>query len=250
LTASNQIGGDGQPIDLEDLKRAARIETDSTSLARALVCVSQLDASVFEANTGKPTFLAAHSLKVDPGPRSFEERSGVLFFGALSNLKSPNVAGIDWLVDEVWPLISSELRNSNPLRIAGQVLPSLAKKWSKNGIEVLGLVPDLGSLANNQRIFIAPTRNAQGIPIKVLEAASYGIPSVITAILAQQLQWQNEREALIANSPSDFASAIERLLIDEHLWQKLRLNATQSVRKLCDPGAFDQSVLAAIDSVR
>lgn len=249
LTTSNLLGGGGDKIDLEQLKAISKRETDLTELASAIVCVSELDASVFQTNTNKPTFVAAHSLEAKPGSKPFEERHGVLFFGALTNIKSPNVEGMEWFLTEVWPLISDDLKASNPMGIAGQILPSLARKWTQRHVEVLGLVPDLYSLANQYRVFIAPTRRAQGIPIKVLEAASYGLPSVITPILAQQLQWKDGREALIASTPQLFADRVSELLINESLWRGIRNEASVAVTKTCDPAAFDQSVLGAIDLV-
>jgi glycosyltransferase involved in cell wall biosynthesis len=247
LVASNALGNEGAAIDIAELQQAARPETDATHLASAIVSVSELDRGVFVENTQKPTFIASHSLEIKEGQSPFDDRRGVLFFGALSNVKSPNVNGLDWFIQEVWPLMPAVLQREHPLTVAGQVLPSLTKKWQAQGVEVLGLVADLSGLADGKRAFVAPTRRAQGIPIKALEAASYGLPMVMTAILAQQLNWRNEEQALVASNPQEFADALTRLLTEEALWKSLHKEAAASVAKICDPEKFNENVLAALN---
>jgi glycosyltransferase involved in cell wall biosynthesis len=249
LTTANRVSTDGQEISITELQENAQDETSLTDIAQAVVCVSPLDRSAFSALTNKPTFIATHSLPIRPTNNDFESRRGVLFFGALTNLKSPNVESLKWFINEVWPKLPAQFRSKNPLQIAGQILPSLAKEWAREDIKVLGLVPNLWELANQAKLFVAPTRRAQGVPIKVLEAASFGLPSVVTPVLAQQLQWTAQKQALVAHDPSDFAKAITYLSTDETTWSAIRTSALTSAAQFCDPQSFDQAVLDAINAV-
>ena len=245
LVTANQLASRGQAVSQEDLGVAARDEVALTSIAQAIVCVSPLDQAAFKANTNKPVFVAAHALARKPTSEDFSSRQGLLFFGALTNLNSPNVESLEWFLVNVWQKMPQDFRDSNPFRIVGQILPSLAKKWKKPDVEVVGLVQDLWQEANHAKVFVAPTQRAQGIPIKVLEAASLGLPSIITPVLAQQLQWTNNVEALVASDPKEFADAIESLSSDEKLWQKIRENAMHAAERICNPNDFKKAVLDA-----
>ena len=55
------------------------------------------------------------------------------------------------------------------------------------GVTCLGPVPDLTDEYARARVFIAPTRFAAGIPFKVHEALSYGLPVVGSRLISEQL---------------------------------------------------------------
>jgi glycosyltransferase involved in cell wall biosynthesis len=93
-------------------------------------------------------------------------------------------------------------------------------------------VSDLAALYDAGRIFVAPTRYAAGVPYKVHEAASCGIPVVATELLRRQLGWVGGRDlvSVDAGDPTAFADAVVRLYRDAGLWQTLRDNALERVR--------------------
>ena len=80
-------------------------------------------------------------------------------------------------------------------------------------------------------MFVAPTRYAAGISLKVIEAAARGVPIVCTALVAQQLGWIGGIDVLTADTPTDFASAIASLYADRELWLRLRESALKRVMK-------------------
>jgi glycosyltransferase involved in cell wall biosynthesis len=104
----------------------------------------------------------------------------------------------------------------------------------------LGAVPDLSQVYSQARVFVAPTRFAAGIPLKVIEAAARGLPSVVTPLLAEQLGWRHEGEVLVAATPEAFADQCMRLHEDEALWERLREGALRRVARDFDPALFDQ----------
>jgi glycosyltransferase involved in cell wall biosynthesis len=99
------------------------------------------------------------------------------------------------------------------------------------------------------RVFVAPTRFAAGIPLKVYDAAAHGVPTVITPILARGIGWMHERDTLIAATPEEFAIACFRLHEDRNLWEKIRVSAFERVRADCSAAHFDQTVAAVLNSI-
>ena len=94
-------------------------------------------------------------------------------------------------------------------------------------------------------MFVAPTRFAAGIPNKVIETASHGLPFVTTPILALPLGWQSKSFCRTATTPSQFARASVELAADDNLWHETRTEMLASVRR--DFG--DESFHEAIDRV-
>ena len=136
----------------------------------------------------------------------------MLFVGAIHQVDSPNYDGLMWFVREVLPLIEQELGWETRLTVAGYIGPevSLEQLRQHPRITLRGTVSDLEALYNAGRIFVAPTRYAAGVPYKVHQAASCGIPVVATELLRRQLGWIGGRDlvAVDAGDPAAFAHAV------------------------------------------
>jgi glycosyltransferase involved in cell wall biosynthesis len=116
-------------------------------------------------------------------------------------------------------------------------------------MDILGAVPDLAEVYNRARVFVAPTRFAAGIPLKVYDAAANGIPIVLTPLLASQLGWTHDHEALVAETPQAFADACCTLHEDEVLWERIRANAMARVAEDCSAERFDRTLTNLISDI-
>jgi len=97
-------------------------------------------------------------------------------------------------------------------------------------LQLHGELSDVTPLYNAARLFVAPTRFAAGTPYKIYEAASCGLPCVVSALLAGQLGWgAAEILAAPAEDPALFAQAIAHLYRDEALWLRLREGALMRI---------------------
>ena len=175
-----------------------------------------------------------HWREPQPTPRAYADRAGMLFLGAIHQPDSPNRDALAWLVREVLPLVEQSLGWETRLTVAGYVDPAIAlDAYGKHPrITLRGMVEDVAPLYDAHRIFVAPTRYAAGLPYKVHEAASYGLPVVASDLLCRQLGWQSGREMIAADTadPAEFARRIVALYQDPTLWQTLRDNALERVR--------------------
>jgi len=181
-----------------------------------------------------------HCLSIELTENSFEERENILFIGAIHEENSPNADSIIWFVEEIFPEIKNRLETDPKLLIVGlnksDKVADLAKRYQS--VELVGQVEDLSMYYNQARIFIAPTRFAAGIPMKVHHAASRGLPIVATSLIASQVGWQDGEEILVADEPSIFAEQCVRLYTNAHLWEKLRSKALERIVRECSREAF------------
>jgi glycosyltransferase involved in cell wall biosynthesis len=93
-----------------------------------------------------------------------------------------------------------------------------------------GAHADLQGVFGSARLFVAPARFSAGIPLKVVTAASYGLPAAASTLLVRQLGWRTGREIVDAGeSAATFAAAVTRACSDEELWMSLQAGALARV---------------------
>jgi GT2 family glycosyltransferase/glycosyltransferase involved in cell wall biosynthesis len=168
--------------------------------------------------------------------RKAADRKGLLFVGAFPIPNSPNEKSITYFVREIWPHISSVLDCS--LTIVGGNPPESVRNLANDKIVVAGFIEDLKHLYENSRLFVVPHRYAAGIPLKALEAMSFGLPCVLSSIIAEQLDITDGDGALVGRDELDFAAKIIDLYTDEHIWNRVQKSAFRYLH-----ANFDRSVL-------
>lgn len=219
--------------------------------ADLIVTVSEAEARLFREFSlpGKNIRVLGHTAGApDATTTGFSDRDGLFFIGRLADEDSPNVDSIRWFLREVFPLIVARLPTTCTL--AGDCgAPSLSGLASPS-VRFLGPVENPAGHLDRSRVFIAPTRFAAGIPLKVIGAAARGLPVVCTPILAAQLGWTHEREALVADTPAGFADACVRLHTDAALWEHLRRRSGEHYARNFSPEAFAAQADAILADIR
>ena len=206
-----------------------------TNAANVITSVSKAEAVHFE-KTGKPTHVLSTTCAASPTEKAFDQRKGLLFVGPLRGDKDnphPNSDALIWFCEQVAPILRGQMGNDFQLKVAGLVERADLDRLSQGGVELLGMVPDLQELYNTSRIFIAPHRFAAGIPLKVIESATFGLPVVSSDLLAKQLGWRHQEEIVGADhdDAKAFAEACMTLYYDQQAWMTIRHGALQRVRE-------------------
>ncbi len=162
--------------------------------------------------------------------------------------QSPNEDAALFLCREVVPALRKLRQWDAGIVIAGARIPDHVRlAAAAQSVTCYSDVSDLTTLYDDARVFVAPTRYAAGIPLKVVEAAARGVPVVSTPLVASQLGWQTGREILAGAGPADLADAIARLWDDENLWQTIRASALERIAAEYDPVVFRSALQRAIE---
>ncbi len=218
-----------------DLEAAVRSELKHADICKTIVVVSEEEAASLRDLGWDSVAVIGHVRTPTPTPRPFAERTGMLFVGAIHLDASPNYDSLEWFVNNVLPIVEQTLGWQTRLTIVGYTAPgvSLAQFANHPRVTLRGSIGNIESIYNQHRIFIAPTRYAAGQPYKVYEAASFGVPVVATELLRRQMNWDDGRELLAADSddPEQFAKQLLALYQDEALWQQIRAGALDRLRR-------------------
>ncbi len=231
---------EGQELSKKEEDQLIKEELSLTENCDCVVSVSSLEGSEFSKYGCENVYVLSHAVEVAPTADDFDERSDILFVGAIHYLNSPNADSMIWFSRDILPLIQKSLGKEIKLIIAGLSCSDFRDRIDNDSVQFVGQVDDLTPLYNRARIFVAPTRFSAGIPLKVCEAAGFGLPTVATSLTGLQLGWNNERELLLADDPPSFAAACVRLYSDRSLWNQLRENMINRVSRDFSAKAFSE----------
>lgn len=228
----------GKKVSAAEVKMLIEAELKLAQNADTIIAVSEQERQHFlQAGFDSVTTLG-HTVALTPTAATFEERTGILFVGAIHDEKSPNADSLFWFVQEVLPRIQDQLGEDIRFAIAGFNKSQKLLSLQSDSVQILGKVEQLWELYNSSRIFVAPTRFAAGIPFKVHHAAAHGLPIVTTSLIAHQLGWQDRTEVLVGDDPKTFAQQCVQLYSHQPLWQQLREQALKRIETECSRSAF------------
>jgi glycosyltransferase involved in cell wall biosynthesis len=186
-----------------------RRELELLSDIDSVVCITQSDL-----NTLRGLGIIA-PMHVAPFGMEFGEYSEmdtvdhVFHFGSMD--WKPNVQGVKWLMEEVWP----KVRKSRPearLILAGRNMPADITSIAQCGIEVVGEVENAEEFLKRDGIMTLPVLSGSGMRIKAVEGMATGKPLVGTALGVCGLGLTDEEHAFIADTAELFALRLIQLL--------------------------------------
>jgi len=217
----------------KDAHRMMNEELDLINKSDLIITVSENEKAIISERTQLNNVTVwGHSIEVKEPQTPFDERKDILFVGGFLGIDSPNEDAIIYFSKEIFPKVE-EL--SCQLFIVGMNPPDSVRKLSSSSISVTGYVEDLRQYYESCRIFVVPHRYSAGIPWKLQEAMSYGIPSVISELTASQLALTDSKEVLIAKDTDEFIRKVIQLYQDKELWYQIQQNALNYIREACNP---------------
>ena len=121
----------------------------------------------------------------------------------------PNIEGVEWFLDEVWPRVLSEFPEVT-FTIAGRKIPAEIIERNERNVLVAGEVESANEFMLSKDIMIVPILAGSGIRVKIIEGMALGKVVITTSIGAEGLDVENGKNILIADTPEEFVAAIEK----------------------------------------
>jgi glycosyltransferase involved in cell wall biosynthesis len=196
------------PRDLNFLVRCGAEEAFYGRLADVNLLVSAADRKFMDTLNRLPernkviaNGVAMPGVSVPPP----KEANSLIFTGSMSY--PPNHRAALWLIEKVFPLLVQR----NPqvrLAIAGQEPSAALRAKAGPGIEVTGLVPNLGERIAQSQVYVAPLTSGSGFRNKIAEALANGTFVIGTPMAFDFLDDRLRAQLLTATTAEDFAQKI------------------------------------------
>lgn len=215
-------------------RRLVRFERTEYAACAGVVVVSQQDADLLHGQDPRLHPVVVPN-GVEPGPwqrpvGAVRERDLVVLTGALSY--PPNVDAARFAALEVLPRLHA-LRPTARLALVGRDPSPEVLALRSPRVEVTGTVPDLAPWLWRAGAYLCPMRTGTGIKNKLLEALAAGCPIVATPYATGGLSVRHDRDLLLAQDPDGLAAALDAVLGDAAVADRLsqaavRVAAAQS----------------------
>ncbi|MCG2784198.1 MAG: glycosyltransferase [Anaerolineae bacterium] len=213
----------------KNTENLAKQEMRLLEQADMVISVSSIEKeAMLQQSSQKNIEVWGHIQDIKENRIPFNQRHGILFLGSFfAGQGSPNEDAALYFAKDVFPKILEKL--DCKLYIVGANPTKAVKQLVSNKIEVTGYVENLEDYFYKCRVNVVPTRFAAGIPLKLLQVMSYGIPTVVSELIASQLVLSNHKEVLIAKNAMAFAEKTLLLYSNETLWTTISQNSFKFV---------------------
>jgi glycosyltransferase involved in cell wall biosynthesis len=212
------------------LRKLARFERETLRAVDAVSVVSAQEAHMVAA-VAPHTDQAVIPNGVDPAffdisrhPRPYR----VVSVGSLDWL--PNVEGLRWFLDEVWPSVL-EARPDATFHMVGRNPQRALLRQVCRGVSVAGSVADIREHVRDAAAFVVPLLAGGGTRLRVLEAMAMRVPIVSTRVGVEGIECTHGQHVLVADAAEDFAHQLIALLDRGELRESLAMEGRQLVER-------------------
>ena len=119
-------------------------------------------------------------------------------------------------------------------------MPERIKNVASENIIVIDTIKDSTEFYNSYDIMLVPLWSGSGLRIKLVEGLAYGKAIITTSIGAEGIEYEKNKDLLIADTSEEFANAILSLIGNA----TLKLNLQKAARNLAEK-YFDYKVNAS-----
>lgn len=133
----------------------------------------------------------------------------IVFVGAMDYF--PNIDAVCYFAKEILPRIRVQ-KQVEFMIVGSNPSPRVVRLGRQPGVFVTGKVDSVRPYLDQSSVAVVPTRIAQGIQNKILEALAAGLPVVTTRAAAEGLASVEGIPLAVADSPHEFAEHVIRFI--------------------------------------
>ena len=159
----------------------------------------------------------------------------------------PNLEAVGWLLDEIWPKIQKKIPHAE-LHLAGKNMPDWLFKKKYINVFNHKEVQDSSKFISEHDVMLVPLLSAGGIRVKIIEGMAHGKAIISTKIGAEGIDYKNEENILIADSPKDFYNEVLKITTGKTDYKKIGENAREHVIKTYDQSKISKKLVGFFES--
>ena len=233
---------------LANVELAKMLEMGLLNKCDAVITLSEIDKQkLINEGVKSPIYPSFAVVNTSANNKNPNDKCNELSFVGPA-FHGPNFIGLTWFLENCWDKLL-EKNSSYTLKIIGnwpeESRTALSQKY-KN-IQFLGFVTNLADALNNT-IMIVPITVGSGIRMKILEAASLGVPFVSTSVGAEGLPFESGKNCFLSDTPEAFVESILKLR-DMSLRMEFAQKANELVKEKYSMDALRRNRLEIYEKV-
>ena len=220
----------------------------SRLLENFAICTVASDVERRLLASAVPEYGAVHvvpnSVNADSAGDGEAERApdSLIFTGSLRY--APNHDAVTWFLNEIFPAVRAAVPGAR-LTITGDAGPQAPP--ASPGVVLTGRVDDVRTLLAASAVSLAPIRVGGGTRLKILESMAVRTPVVATTKAVEGLEALPDQHLLVADTPSQFAEAVHRILRDRAAARDMADRAWRLCRERYDSRIVVPAFLRLVD---
>jgi glycosyltransferase involved in cell wall biosynthesis len=197
-------------------KRLQKYEVDIIASLDAILPITPDDAKSFTQLGSKvPMRIIPVGIDTSKYLNQRNADSEILLFHLGSMDWRPNLEGVKWFLEDCWNWIHEKFPTLK-LYLAGKHFPADLIARNDPGVICEGEVKDSDAFMNDKQIMIVPLKSGGGMRVKIIQGMALGKTIISTTIGAEGIEYTDKVNVLIADTPAEFLSAVEKCLSDKN----------------------------------
>ncbi|WP_026905489.1 glycosyltransferase family 4 protein [Pedobacter glucosidilyticus] len=230
-------------------KRLQKFEFKILNSFNAIITISAVDEHFFKSvgcQSPVHTFPVALDLEKYNVQQNPSLHKSIGYIGSMD--WRPNLEGIDWFLEKVWPSIK-QLDAGITFHLAGKNMPKYLEGLNSESFILEGEVDDATAFIARQHVLIVPLLSGSGMRVKIIEAMALGKCIIATSIAAEGIHYQHDVNILIADKADDFYKQILRCFTDKTLISRIGKEAKKLVAKYHNNKMLSKDLLNVYEAI-
>jgi len=230
-----------------DVTKLALLEKRAVQRSSQHVFCSEEDAARFRARHPN---IRAHVIPNGVDIDDFRLSAAVrreqhfVFVGSLDY--APNIEGLDWFFDQVWPRLED---TGATLSIVGARPRRSAQAWGRmRGVEVIGPVDHVQPCLSDATALLVPLLTGGGSRLKIVEALATGCPVLSTSVGAEGLGLEPGAHLEVADTADAWEAKLRAAPTQSGAWREMALVARAEIVQRLQWSTLAQRLVSAWSS--
>lgn len=217
-------------------RKLRKFELENLNAYDYLVAVTKKDLNTFK-DLGYKNGAIASPIGIEtkayqiPLTAKRQKSFSLCFIGSLD--WRPNIEGLDWFLQEVWPSMNIKFPNLK-LHIAGRNTPRNILNLQLDNVIVHGEVENAIDFINQHSALVVPLFSGSGMRVKILEGMALGKVVITTRLGLEGIEARHSEQVLIADDTQSFIESVEQCMNDETFVKKIGDSAKSFVANTYD----------------
>jgi glycosyltransferase involved in cell wall biosynthesis len=151
-----------------------------------------------------------------------------VFVGALDY--KPNVDGVTWFCDNVWPTIVEKLPDAQFTIVGRRPVEAVKRLVARRGVRIVADVPDVRPYLWEAAVAVAPLQVARGVQNKEHEAMACGKAMVVSPEALAGLSAVDGVHLIVARAERQWSATLDHLFQDAPMQDRLALACRRYVK--------------------